>query len=345
MIDVHVHLRDWGQKAKETVEHGIRVASLCGIRHVSDMPNTSMPLVDRETVLDRLALASGPSRRNRVSYSVNMGLTADSDQISQAVSTYNELFPKVLALKMFAGHSTGNMGLVSLDEQRTVFQTLSRLDYRGVLMIHCEKEGLMKPDLYRQGQFETHGDARPVEAEVESIRDMIGLARETGFKGRLHICHISTGKGLELVVKARDEGVGISCGATAHHSLLTSMDASMHEWYLKMNPPLRSEEDRNAIYNGLINGQIDFVESDHAPHTLEDKEKGASGIPGFAGTLLLLKRLKADNVPHERLVELFCTNAGKRFDIEVDTLLPDRLDWRIGQVRKEYPFDPFAKFS
>lgn len=344
MIDVHVHLRDWGQKAKETVEHGIRVASLCGIRHLSDMPNTSPALVDSQTVLDRLALASGASRRHRVSYSVNMGLTADPDQIAQAVSTYNELFPKVLSLKMFAGHSTGNMGLVALDEQRTVFQTLSRLDYRGVLMIHCEKERLIRSGLYRPGQFETHSDARPAESEVESIRDMITLAKETAFKGKVHICHISTKAGLGIVVKAREEGVDISCGATAHHNLLTRKDASNHDWYLKMNPPLRSEEDRTAIYNGLVNGQIDFVKSDHAPHTLEDKEKGASGIPGFAGSLILLKRLKADKVPHDRLIELFCTNAGKRFDIEVDSVLPDRLDWRIAQARKEYPFDPFGAF-
>ena len=121
MIDVHVHLRDWQQSAKETVGHGLAVASLCGFRWVADMPNTAPALTDRETVLDRLALASPYARKHHVSYSVHMGLTADEDQIRHAVNTYNELFPRVLGLKMFAGHSTGNMGLVSPEAQRTVF--------------------------------------------------------------------------------------------------------------------------------------------------------------------------------------------------------------------------------
>lgn len=345
MIDVHVHLRDWQQSAKETVGHGLAVASLCGFRWVADMPNTAPALTDRETVLDRLALASPYARKHHVSYSVHMGLTADEDQIRHAVNTYNELFPRVLGLKMFAGHSTGNMGLVSPEAQRTVFRTLTDSDYRGILLVHCEKESLLRPELFVPGRFETHSAARPPEAEAESVRDMISLAMETGFRGGLHICHISTRAALDLVKKARAEGLDISCGATAHHSLLTASDAGNHDLFLKMNPPLRDESDRQAVYQGLIDGDVDFVESDHAPHTLADKEAGASGILGFAGSLLLLKRLKADGVPHARLVELFCSAAADRFGIESDNRLADRLDWRIAKAREEYPFDPFSGLS
>ena len=169
------------------------------------------------------------------------------------------------------------------------------------------------------------------------------LMEETGFAGHLHICHISTKGALELVCAARDRGLAVSCGATAHHSLLTVDDAAEHGRYLKMNPPLRSVEDRDAIYAGLVDGSVDYVESDHAPHTLEDKEKGASGIPGFAGSLMLLSRLKADGVPTERLVDIFSRNALTLFGLDGEERpLPDRIMWRARKAASEYPFDPFA---
>lgn len=343
MTDLHVHLRDGVQSAKETIEHGLAVASMCGIRRVADMPNCSPALTSRAAVLDRLALASPSAKRHRVSYSVHMGLVADPDQIREAVATHSELFPLVLGLKLFAGQSTGNMGIVDIDSQRLVFQTLTEAHYRGVLLVHCEKESLLRPELFVAGRWETHSLARPAAAEVESVRDMIGLMEETGFPGHLHICHISTKGALELVCAARDRGLAVSCGATAHHSLLTVDDAAEHGRYLKMNPPLRSVEDRDAIYAGLVDGSVDYVESDHAPHTLEDKEKGASGIPGFAGSLMLLSRLKADGVPTERLVDIFSRNALTLFGLDGEERpLPDRIMWRARKAASEYPFDPFA---
>lgn len=345
MVDMHVHLRDWGQEAKETVAHGLAMASKAGIHRVADMPNTAPALTDRDTVLDRLALASEPSRRHHVAYSVFMGLTADPGQVREAVSTWQELFPLVVGLKMFAGHSTGGMGLVSEAEQALVFRTLAEAGYDGILAIHCEKESLLKPDLYKPGCFETHSDARPAQAEVESVCDMIRLSKEAGFKGGLHICHISTAGALELVKEAKASGVDISCAATAHHALLTREDAKEHGRYLKMNPPLRDEADRAAIYRGLVDGLVDFVESDHAPHTLEDKEEGASGIPGFEGTLHLLARLKEDGVPTERLEDLFSRNATRRYGLadEEGRLLPDSIGGRIRTLAEGYPFQPWSR--
>ena len=341
MIDFHVHLRDWNQKQ-------------------TDMPNCDPPLTDRETVLDRLALAAPSVKRHKVSYHVYMGLTKEPDQIRGAVNTYNELYPLVIGLKMFAGHSTGNMGITELEDQRTVFRTLCEMNYSGVLALHCEKESLMRSDLYVQGKYETQSLARPAEAEIESIKDMIALAEETGYKGRLHICHISTGEGIEEVVRAKERGMKITCAATAHHALLTSADACDHSRYLRMNPPLRDEENRRAVYEGLINGKIDYVESDHAPHTIEDKKKGyvesdhaphtiedkkkgMGGIPGFAGDLILLRALKKDNVPQQRLEELFALNCAHDFGIEAEgRIIPDRIDWRIEQAVREYPYNGFV---
>ena len=159
-----------------------------------------------------------------------------------------------------------------------------RPSYDGVLSIHCEKESLMHPELLVPGRFETQSVARPAQAEIESIRDMISLARDSGFPGHIHICHISTAQGIALVKKARGEGMSISCAATAHHALLTCDDARDGSRCLRMNPPLRSPADRDAVFAALASGDIDYVESDHAPHTLEDKmiRGHAPSAGGFA---------------------------------------------------------------
>lgn len=341
MVDLHVHLRDWDQKAKETIDHGLSVASRCGIRLVADMPNTSPAITSRAVVLDRLELAGDPMRRYGVRYCIHMGLTGDEEQVEHAVRTHGELFPLVIGLKMFAGHSTGNMGITTLDDQRRVLGTLSRMGYEGVLSIHCEKESLMRPDLYVQGQYETQSLSRPPQAEIESVSDMLALARETGFAGHMHICHISTAEGIALVKKAKSEGMSVSCGATPHHALLCEDDARDHSRYLRMNPPLRSASDRDAVFAALLSGDIDYVESDHAPHTLQDKIDGAGGIPGFEGMLHLLSALRKAGADNGTLMRLFCTGAPGIFGVEGDDLLPDDVEERMAQVRDEYPFRPF----
>ena len=347
MIDIHVHLRDWEQSSKETVDHGLAVAYKAGIRRVFDMPNTNPPLTTREAVIDRLALASDAITKNKrkIAYSLYVGLTADVKQIKKAVSIYNELFPLVCGLKLFAGHSTGNMGLCTLKEQELVFNTLTEENYRGVVAVHAEKESLIDSKKYIKGKTETHSLARPSSAEVESVRDLMSLVEKTGFKGHLHICHISVPAALELVLAAKERGVNISAGATPHHLLLSTEDAKNNH-YLKMNPPLRSEEERKALFQALLDGKIDNIESDHAPHTLEDKENGASGIQCFSGMLILLHVLRKEGVSEESLQKLFGKNVLKIFSLEDEAIfLPRDIKARLISIRNEYPFDPFEKYT
>lgn len=308
MIDPHVHLRDWNQKDKETVAHGLAEAKRRGFTHVFDMPNTDPPLTSRETVLKRFLLAEGVEG---IGYHVWMGLTGSEDQIAEAVETYYALRPQVVGLKLFLGQSTGHMGITSLEAQRHVFSCLSRLRYDGTVAVHAEKESLLRPELYVPGRFETHSLARPPEAETESIRDALALTAETGFQGTLHIAHISAADSVTLVKAAQKAGRRVTFGVTPHHALFTSEDAKDHSRYLKMNPPLRSERDRAAVYGTLFDGSAAWIESDHAPHTLQQKESGASGIPGFGNMLLLIEKLKQDGIPAERLRELTFLNAAK----------------------------------
>lgn len=346
MIDPHVHLRDWNQKDKETVEHGLMVAHKAGFTRLFDMPNTNPPITSREMAIERIALAQEVIKKHfrssRMAYSLYLGLTSDREQVREVVSASQELFPLVCGLKLFAGHSTGNMGIVEKENQEKIFSYLAEFGFEGVVVVHCEKESLMKPELFRAGEWATHSLARPKEAEIESIKDMISLARKTSFKGNLHIAHISTSEGISLVKSAREEGMKITCGVTPHHALLSVDDAKDHDRYLKMNPPLRSEEDRKAVFDALLDGSASWAESDHAPHTLEDKEKGASGIPGISGMLLLLSELRKAGADEEHLKDIFGRNVLRTFGFDMEEVkLPERPLEIKKRIDGEYPIRPF----
>jgi dihydroorotase len=350
MVDPHVHLRDWGDESKDTIEHGLKVALSCGINEVFDMPNTKPPLTNRDLILNRLSEADDAInnlKNKSLTYRVYAGLTNNEDQIKEMVETYFELFPMVIGLKMFAGHSTGGMGIIKESDQKKVFKTLVEANYDGVLVIHCEKESLMKPELFNLKDLSTQSIARPKEAEIESLSDMIKLAKNSGFKGTLHVAHVSCKESLELITKTRAENIlfNITCGATAHHALLVDKDANF-KTFARMNPPLRTEEDRAAIFNGLLDGTVDWIESDQAPHTIEDKKNGAGGIPGFSGTLLLIERLIKEGANKDRITQL----VGKRV-YEVFKLDPTGISFSVGNIKylksksdiaaAEYPYDSF----
>ncbi len=343
MIDAHVHLRDWGQSEKETLLHGMSVALSCGVDELFDMPNTSPPLTDRAHIEQRIADAKRCGLPVR--YHLYAGVTSDPRQIEEVVSLTREYPFEVIGLKMFAGHSTGDMGLVEGETQRQVYRTLASLGYEGVVALHCEKESLLLPELYSPSDYASHSLARPVEAEVASVADQIRYSEEEGFAGHLHICHLSSVSSLVLVEEAKKRGRRISCAATPHHLLLTSEDASSHFLYAKMNPPLRSESEREALFAALLGGRIDWVETDHAPHTLGDKEGGASGIPGFSGLLLLIKRLHEAGCSHPLMQSLLGGRVQQVFSLEKREVSFPPLAG-LAQISLDaaqaYPFDSFA---
>lgn len=357
MIDPHVHLRDWSQSAKETLVHGMSVGVQAGIGTFFDMPNTDPPLTDMKTVERRLADGRAAARIVAESsgvepaYHVYGGLTADPKQVRDMASIVRNLFPATVGLKMFAGHSTGNMGLVTEEVQRQVYRTLAESGYRGVLAVHCEKESLLKTDVWSVAEPVSHSVARPPYAEIESVRDQLRFATEEGFAGTLHICHISTGGALDLVSKARTDGgpFRVTCGATAHHALLSTTAYAVSGNLVKMNPPLREEEDRFRIFSALLDGTVDWVESDHAPHTIADKQRGASGIPGFGGTLRLIAALRKAGCSDGRLFDLFGRNVARTFGLPWEGKLSFAGLAQTGSSRRRvddaYPWNPFLAFD
>ena len=336
MTDAHVHFRDWNQSNKETILHGMLTGAKAGFDVFLDMPNCNPPLTDRATIEKRILLGQEAERALKehgfdVHYHIYCGLTADKDQIAEVVNACNELFPRICGLKMFASQSTGNMGIVEEANQRSVYTILAQLGFAGVLAVHCEKESLFR-------LLETaHSRKRPPESEEASVRDQIRFAEDAGFKGTLHIAHISTEGALDAVRDARKRDIiKVTCGATPHHILLNDQAETD---IIKMNPPLRREEDRVSIWSALFDGTIDWIESDHAPHTLEDKKNGASGLPGFEGMLLTIRNLRDAGMKEDHLSELLCTNALKAFGInEKSKPIPVITDQMIEEARKAYPF-------
>ena len=339
MTDAHVHFRDWNQSNKETVLHGMLTGAKAGFDVFFDMPNCNPPVTDRKTAIRRLGLGrNAEAELGKLGYDVHyhlyLGITDDAGQVAEMVRVYKDLFPGICGMKMFASQSTGNMGIIGKDRQLEVYRILAEHDYRGVIAVHCEKEEVF------DRSASCHSTRRTPESETASVQDQIDNARQSGFKGTLHIAHISTKGALDAVRRARSDGLKVTCGATPHHILL---NLGSETEMVKMNPPLRPESDRLAVWNALFDGTIDWVESDHAPHTLDDKKAGASGLPGFEGMLLTIKRLREAGMPESHLSRLFCTNALGAFGItEPSSPVPEITDSMLAQARSAYPFSAWT---
>ena len=339
MIDSHVHMRDWKEKEKETILHAMISGSFVGIDSFFDMPNTNPPLIEESLIYKRIedgikAEKEAERMGIKARYHLYLGLTEDEETIRRAVSLHASLFPRVVGLKLFCSHSTGNMGIIGEEAQKRIWSLLSRFNYRGVVAVHAEKTSLFTDSPF-------HHISRPSSSEIESVRDQIKFATVASFKGTLHIAHISTKGAIDLVSRAKKEGkIRITSGATPHHALL---DYSSESQILKMNPPLRSIEDRNEVFSALMDGRIDWIESDHAPHTLQDKMDGKCGIPGFEGTLLLINELRKRGLDEASLRRLTSENVLEAFGFREETLPPPQYTEETrNRIRDSYPFSPWA---
>lgn len=219
VIGVHEHCRGLNRKDpsdklayKATIDEVLKVAAALGLKVICDMPNTDPLLTSEEVLLARIGAAKKSAHRG-VKYMTWFGLTANPEQIARAVYLWKK-YPEVVGLKMFAGKSIGNLAIIAEPDQRIVYQTLSRLGYTGPIAAHCEEESLINLKLYNPRQPWTWNFARPEESENFSIAQQIRLAKETGFQGHLHICHVSSHESVEIINAAKKAGVKISCGIT-----------------------------------------------------------------------------------------------------------------------------------
>jgi len=293
-VDIHVHARDLEERYKETVDHVLNVvAPSQNVSIIFDMPNTKRPLLRKEDVERKLSVV--PEGKEKF-YFLWIGVTADEDQIIEAISLVEE-HEKVIGIKMFAGRSVGDLALIKREEREMVYEALTKNNYKGVLAVHCEMEDFIRNELFDPERPETHCLARPPEAEIKSVEEQISLAKKHGFKGILHICHVSLPETVELIDKARKE-MKITCGVTPHH-LLWDESVMRGKGKLgliyKMNPPLRERVKVEMLRSLVSQGKVDFLESDHAPHHIGEKlfPPYLSGFP----SLYLYKKTAEEFLP------------------------------------------------
>ena len=208
-----------------------------------------------------------------------------------------------------------------------------------ILVAHCEDNSLLRGGYIHDGEYAKAHGHRGIcsESEWGPIARDLKLAKETGCA--YHVCHISTRESVELIRQAKKEGVDVTCETGPHYILMSDRDLQ-EDGRFKMNPPLRSEEDRKAILDGVLDGTIDMIATDHAPHSAEEKsrglEKSAFGIVGLetAFPVLYTYMVRAGVLSMEKLVEVLCVNPRKRFGIPMGT------DFAIWDLDEAYAVDP-----
>lgn len=314
-IDPHVHCRDWNQSYKATIRSTTELARGQGVMAIFDMPNTDPPIFTKELAEKRLRTAADEGCID--GYYIYMGITGRPEQIREAVDTYNSN-ARVIGFKMYAGKSTGELQISELDKQRIVYETLAGCEYEGVLAVHCEKDSLAKMDLWDPKRPYTWTLARPKEMEIESVKEQIALAKGSGFNGTLHVAHVTTDDAVSIVDRER-RSMRITCGVTPHHATLSTDDMKGADGMsYKVNPPLRDRKTAERMKGLLMEGKIDWIETDHAPHSPEEKAypgNGAfmSGIPSLASYSKFIDGLVADGFKEKQIEDLTYNNIRGRF--------------------------------
>lgn len=315
VIDDHVHFREPGLTHKADIASESRTAAAGGVTSYMDMPNTVPQTTSIQLLEDKFALARNSSRIN---YSFFIGATNDNLDTIMRVDR-----KRVPGVKVFMGSSTGNM---LVDNEQSLHQLFAASPL--LLMAHCEDTSIINHNIsefkkkYRgQNDFPVryHSRIRNVEACYASSSLAVQLAKDTG--ARLHIAHISSAKELGLFEKGPVENKKITAEAVIAHLMFSTEDYDTLGTHIKCNPSVKTPEDRAALREGLTNGIIDVVATDHAPHLLNEKQggalKAASGMPMVQFSLVSMLELADEGIlPIERIPDLMSHNPSKLFNID-----------------------------
>ena len=324
--DVHVHFREPGFSYKETVATGSLSAAAGGYTAVCPMPNHS-PVPDSvEHLREQIAIIEKDAIIHVYPYaSITVG------QAGQELSDLAGMAADCIAF------SDDGRGVQSDDMMRAAMVKAKELG--KMIVAHCEVNDLLRGGYIHDGEYAKAHGHRGIcsESEYAQIARDLELVREIGCA--YHVCHISTKESVELIRRAKAEGLDVTCETGPHYLVLDDGDL-MEDGRFKMNPPLRSPADREALIEGILDGPIDLIATDHAPHSAEEKgrglEKSAFGIVGLetAFPVLYTYMVRAGVMTMDKLVETMCVNPRKRFGI------PMGQDFSIWDVGESYTLDP-----
>ena len=308
--DVHVHLRQPGFSYKETIKSGTQASAHGGYTTVFSMPNLKPVPDSAEHLKEQLDIIKKDAVINVLPYgAITVG------QNGEELSDMEGMAKDVIA---FSDDGRGVQSEEMMKEAMLRAKALGK-----IIVAHCEDNSLLHGGYIHDGVYASEHSHRGIcsESEWKPIKRDLELCRQTGCA--YHVCHISCKESVELIRQAKAQGVNVTCETGPHYLILTDEDLK-EDGRFKMNPPLRSKEDRQALIEGVSDGTIDMIATDHAPHSQEEKsrglEKSAFGIVGIetAFQLLYTHLVKKNIISLERLVELLAVNPRKRFGLEYD---------------------------
>ena len=338
LVDVHVHLREPGFSQKETIASGTAAAARGGYTTVCSMPNLN-PAPDAP---DTLRAQAEIIRRDAVVRVVPYGCITMGQRGAGELVDFAALAPDVV------GFSDDGRGVQS-DE--LMEEAMRRAAKAGrPVVAHCEVDDLLRGGYIHDGEYcRAHGHKGICsESEWKQVERDIALAEKTGCQ--YHVCHVSTKESVELVRRAKARGVRVS-GETAPHYLLLCDEDLQEDGRFKMNPPLRSREDRAALIAGVADGTIEVIATDHAPHTAEEKSRGlagsAMGIVGLecAFPLMYKYMVLPGTLTLEKLVALMSDNPRRIFGLGGGLNVGGEADFTVLALGAQYEIDPAAFLS
>ena len=331
LADVHVHLREPGYSAKETITTGTRAAARGGVTTVCSMPNllpapdapetiaVEQALIDEQAVIEVLPFATISKGRER-----------------RELADIEALRP------LSVGYSDDGNGIQTEELMRKAMQRISAVD--GIIAAHCEDDSLLHAGYIHDGEYaRTHGHKGICsESEWGPIKRDVKLAEEENC--RYHVCHISAKESVEIIREAKQSCDHISCETAPHYLVLCDADLK-EEGRFKMNPPLRAAEDRAALIEGIKDGTIEVIATDHAPHTAEEKSRGLKGsMMGIVGietsfAICYTHLVRKGVITIEKLIALMSENPRRIFRLGGAMRVGERADIAVFDITKPHTID------
>ncbi len=331
-VDVHVHLREPGFFYKETIESGTKACAAGGYTSVCSMPNLKPCPDSMENLKVQLDIIDKDAVINVYPFA-----TITKGQQGEILSDMADMAGSAV------GFSDDGRGVQSEEIMLSAMKKAKELG--KIISAHCEDNSLLRGGYIHDGEYARLNGHKGIcsESEWGPIKRDIELVKKTGCK--YHVCHISTKESVELIRKAKKEGVDITCETGPHY--LTMNDMMLKEdGRFKMNPPIRSEEDRLALIEGIKDGTIDVIATDHAPHSEEEKSKGLKdslmGVVGIetAFSVSYTKLVKTGIITLEKLIELLNTGARQRFGIGNEIKVGEKADITVFDLSEKYIINP-----
>lgn len=331
LADVHVHLREPGYSAKETITTGTRASARGGVTTVCSMPNLQpapdapetiaieQQMIDEQAVIEVLPFA-----------------TISSHRAGRELADIEALRP------LSVGYSDDGNGIQIEELMRKAMQRIAAVD--GIIAAHCEDDSLLHAGYIHDGEYaRTHGHKGICsESEWGPIKRDVVMAEEE--KCRYHVCHISTKESVEIIREAKKSCSHISCETAPHYLVLCDADLK-EEGRFKMNPPLRAAEDRTALIEGIKDGTIEVIATDHAPHTAEEKSRGLKGsMMGIVGietsfAICYTHLVRKGVITIEKLIALMSENPRRIFRLGGAMQVGERADIAVFDTTKPYRID------